>query len=364
MNLILPKGSFTHEANQLTDHFHSLHLDSAPEVEPSILAPFWSVGDFINFSGPAGSGKTRIAADIVIAACFPHREGSSLGGLLKFDLEKLGGRKIAIIDAENDRYRWASILRQKLRREGISDFNGQERIVHIRASEIGIQQAANWAQVSDSLATALAWNRVGFVIGDTLARIWAPDEINSPAWVQQGFAVFRDTCRKFEVSGLMLTHTKRRGNSNDPAPEGPIGSSFQESQADGQIMISPTRTGASGGVKLTHRKSRRSFWIAQGSSVTLRFTRELGYEGTGDWQKTWPYECPNLDDFEPASTPDTPAGVEQLLAKAPCEGLTSKAIADDLGVDHRTVNRHLNRLEQDGRAERTGGGPSTRWRSR
>lgn len=355
------RPKMTKGVNELIGKFHSLNLSAAPVVEPAIVSPFWAPGDFVNFSGPAGCGKTRLAVDIAIAAIYPYRHAKALGGILQFDHDLLAGRNVAIIDAENDQARWESLLRQKLEREGVSTFSGQERILHIRASDLGIQVTARWSEVSRDLARAFALSRIGFVIGDTIARIWAPEEVNSPSWIQRGFGPFREECRKYGISCLMLTHTKRSSATQDPAPEGPIGSSFQEGQADGQIMISRATIGGATGIKLTLRKSRRAYWIKQDSSVTLKFTPELGYEPVGDWQRQWPHDCPNYEIDSPVLDVTTRAKIQALLEREPARQWSSQDVATGVACGERTARRQLSAMEAVGSVRRLWNGPATRW---
>ena len=352
----------TNPVNQLINHFHSINFESAPDVEPAILAPFWAEGDFVNFSGPPGCGKTLIAADIAIAAIHPRREGQALGGLLRFDLDRLRLGNIAILDAENNLARWSSIIRRKMTLEGLDPLEIRHGILYIRPSDIGLQNSSQWERKSELLAAALANCHVRFLIGDTLGRMWAPDDINSSAWVQRGYAPFRTACQSYGISGLMLTHTKRLANRQSPIPEGPIGTSFQEGQADGQIMITRLKTHNPSGILLTHRKSRRPFWIQQDSKVSLLFTPCLGYDPQGQWRDTWPHECPDYNSEELISNPTTKAAIEKILQEAAPEPIASRDIADQLKVSDRDVRHHLAHIRDEARAEMVGNGPNTRWR--
>jgi len=49
------------------------------------------------------------------------------------------------------------------------------------------------------------------------------------------------------------------------------------------------------------------------------------------------------------------------LREADEQGTSTSPIAAELGVTGQTIRKHLRRLEQEGQAQRTGAGPSTRW---
>jgi len=208
------------EANELISHFKTLDILSAPTVEPALLAPLATKGDFINISGP----ETWITADIAMAALYPARGGCALGELLKFDLDRLGTCNIAIIDADNNYIRWVSLLKRKFCAKGIDPAEAtKNHIVSIWASDMELQTSKNWESQSKYGAEALARSQIKFIIGDTIARIWSPADINSAAWIQQGFAPFREACQQYGTSGLMLTHVSKgsqdqAGKSTSPIP--------------------------------------------------------------------------------------------------------------------------------------------------
>lgn len=352
----------TDDVNQLIDRMSTLDPSSAPMVEPAILSPFSAVGDFVNFSGPPGCGKSRLAADVIVGAVCPSREGSALGGLLRFDRDLLGRGPVAIIDGEGNIARWGSMIRRRMLADGFSLSAADHAIKYMRPSDLGLHRTGDWEEASLRLAQALAVIKANFLVADTLGRIWAPSDINSTEWIQRGLAPFRTACQEYGISALLLSHTKRRKGREDLDPVGPIGSSFQEAQVDGQIIMSRMKGGH--GLVLTHLKSRRSFWIQQGSRVTLHFKPGLGYEPQSDWQHYWPHECPDYDVEDPEPDPCSRSRVLQILRDKAPDSISRQDIEAQLGLSERAVRKHLTALSAAGQAERVGKSSSTQWKLR
>lgn len=349
----------TAEVNALIDKMSTLRPPEAPLVEPALLAPFLAVGDFANLSGPPGCGKTLLAADSIIGAVHPRREGRILGGLWRFDLSLLDRGLVAIIDGEGNSARWESTLHRKMLAEGLDPNEVTRAIKYMRPADLGLQTTSQWEEASVRLARALAAINVRFLVADTVGRIWAPDDINSTNWIQRGLAPFRAACKEYGISALLLGHTKRRKSNDDPDPTGPIGSSFQEGQVDAQIILSRIKGGQ--GLVLTHQKSRRSYWIQQGSKVTLHFKGVLGYEPQGGWQKVWPHECPDFDAEQLQTEPATVDKIVALLKASPAKEWSTAEIAEELDRRERTIRHHLHALEKSGYARKVSYGPQTRW---
>lgn len=349
----------TDQINRLISRLRPLDLVEAPPVEPALLAPFWAAGDFVNLSGPPGCGKTLLAADVVLAALHPARAGRALSGLLRFDFARLDGGKVAILDAENSPVRWSSLLRRKLLAENLDPFEIKWAPLYVRPADVGLQVTGNWERASVAFASALASVRVRVLIVDTLGRTWAPDDINSTSWVQRGLAPFRAACQEHGISAVLLSHTRRRRGMDDPEPTGPIGSSFQEGQVDGQIILNRSQGGH--GLTLTLQKSRRAFWIQQGSKVTLRFQSGLSYAPDAGWEQIWPHECPDYDEQGDDVEPVTSAKLTALLRSEPTREWTTAEVANVLDRRERTVRHHMQALVRTGYARRIGNGPTTRW---
>lgn len=362
LNSPKPKLLLSDRANSITSHFHDLDFHNTPEIQPAILHPFLGLGDFGNISGPPGCGKTLIAADIILAAIHPDRKGIALGGLLRFNQDLFKYQKIAILDAENSPPRWESILFRKMKMEGLDPNIIRRKIVHIRSFDIGLQRASDWGKNSTALAEALYLNQVKFVIGDTLAGIWAPEDVNSSGWVHHGYIPFRSTCQRLGITCLMLTHTKR-DNPRATSPVGPIGSSAQEGQADAQIMVSRTKNPDPPGIVLTHRKSRRSIWIQQGASVKALFTPQEGYKPQGNWENEWPHECPDLNAHLKSDPQTTQFNILEYLKQHYSSAHSSKDIANSTGVKDRTVRYHLKKLKCQLEVEMIGSGAAIKWKA-
>jgi len=350
----------TDDIISLVDRTKPLRPFSTSAIEEAFLDPFMAVGDSLNISGPPGCGKTHLAADIIMGAVNPQRNGVALGGLFRFDLDKLAGGPMAVIDGENTISRWNSLIRRKLEAEGANAATKIRDILYLRPSDLGIQDPKKWTSASIQLAHMLAFIQVRFVVIDTMARIWAPDDFNQSHWVQRGLVPFRSACQECGISVLMLSHTKRQLRADDPAPTGPIGTSVQEGQIDGQIIMSRNKAG--NGITLIHQKSRRSFWIQQGSKVGLQFRPGFGYEPMEGWQDKWPHECPTGDGFKDIE-PDMRSRIGSLLSRDSSREWKTKELATEVGRDERTVRHHLEELERSNKACKLGGGPSTRWRA-
>ncbi len=187
---------------------------------------------------------------------------------------------------------------------------------------------------------------------------WAPRDMNSPEWVFDGLAQFRGECKERGVTVVALTHT-RRPTGDGQSPVGPIGTSYQENQADSQIIVSRLK-GPSAGIHMTMTKSRRAFWIQQGAHVDLQFTATLGYQPVGSALTRWPLDW-SAAAMLPEAT-DTQFRIEQVFRQNGGTQLTTKTIADALGLTERTVRGHCSELEKRGLIQRIGGGPSSAWK--
>jgi hypothetical protein len=346
-------------ANDFIGYFQDINILDAPSVEPAALAPFCAHGDFLNISGSAGCGKTSIAVDLLLAASHPGRLGKALGGLLKFPQEPFGCIKCAVLDAETSKGRWECLLAMKIRQEGLWPSH-LGNIRYLQAHDFLFGGASERAQRSHALGEALGWDNRKLVIIDTLAMAWAPQDMNNPDWVFNGLSPFREECKRNGIVVIALTHT-RRPSKDTPGPIGPIGTSYQENQADAQIIISRHR-GSPPGIRLTHMKSRRSFWIQQNSVVDLRFTSKYSFEPLGNWQTSWPHDWPGQDSAPLGESDSTALRVEHLFGEANGSSLTTSHIASSLGVSERAARDHIHTLSKAGIIERVGQGPATKWR--
>lgn len=354
----LPAGLDQH--GQVRAHLHTLDLMSAQATESAVLAPFWALGDIVNFSGPAGCGKSTLAADIAIAWAHPERHGQALGGLLQFNPVDLVSGRIAILDNENCEARWCSLLRRMMEAQGLDPLAINNTIYYLRPSDIGLHDPNRWESLGRVLAEVLVDQQVRFFIGDTLARIWGADDIISPAWVQRGLAPFREACQQNNLTGLMLTHVARDRKDGNSA-EGPIGTSFQENVVDGQLVFARTTSGGRHGLAVTHRKSRRSTWIQQGSKVTVWFGPHYTYEPQDGWQNVWPHEPPDYEAEDLEQDPTTRTRISDLLKSDPTRSWSTTEIAKEVSRQERTARHHLEALERAGYVKRGGHGPKTRW---
>ena len=346
-------------AAEFIGYFRDIDILSASPTEPAMLAPLCAAGDFLNISGPAGCGKTSVAVDILLAAAHAGRLGAALGGTMQFAESPYGCIKCAIIDAENCQSRWESKLRLKCQQEGL-DPAAVGSIRYMRAGDFCLGRANSRSENSRALAEALARDQRKLIIIDTLAMAWAPHDMNSPDWVFDGLAPFRAACKDQGVTVIALTHT-RRLTKDGPGPVGPIGTSFQENQADAQVIVSRLK-GPPAGIRLTATKSRRAFWISQGAYVDLRFTPTLGYEPVGNSLDRWPHSWPEAD---AAATPEavgTVLRIEHEFHQSGGAPLTTRAIAASLGLSDRTVRDHCHSLLKRGVIGRVGNGPTSAWK--
>jgi hypothetical protein len=339
--------------------FQDIDILNAPCVEPAMLAPFCAPGDLLNISGPAGCGKTSIATDILLAAAHPGRHGVALGGAMRFTEPSFGTLKCAVMDAETSKGRWDSMLARKCAQEGLcpEDLAG---IRYLRASDFGLGQPSARAEHSLALAEALGRDQRRLAIIDTLAMTWAPRDMNNPDWVFDGLAPFRAECKNRGVTVIALTHT-RRPTRDGPHAVGPIGTSYQENQADTQLIVSRLK-GSTAGIRMTATKSRRAFWIQQGALVELRFTPNLGYEPIGNALDRWPHEWPGADAAVQPEAIGSQMLIERMFRENGAVALTTKEIATAHGLSDRAVRSHCRALANRGIIARIGNGPSSAWR--
>lgn len=339
--------------------FQDIDILHAPTVEPAMLAPFCAPGDLLNISGPAGCGKTSIATDVLLAAAHPGRLGVALGGAMQFAELPFGKLKCAVIDAETSKGRWESMLARKCAQEGLNP-KDLASIRYMRASDFGLGQPSTRAEHSLALAEALGRDQRKLVIIDTLAMTWAPRDMNNPEWVFDGLAQFRAECKNRGVTVIALTHT-RRPTKDGPNPVGPIGTSYQENQADSQIIVSRLK-GPSAGIRMTTTKSRRAFWIQQGSHIDLRFTVDLGYEPDGNSLERWPHEWPGADAATPPEVLGTQLRIEQMFRQSAGAPLTTPMIVATQSLSESSVRAHCRKLAARGVIQRVGNGPASAWK--
>jgi len=355
-----PLGMNT-EALELVGKFEDIDLQSAQLIEPASLGPFCAAGDFLNISAPAGIGKTSLGVDLLIGAFHPQRQGLALGGLFAFYPDEPRPLKCAIIDSESTKSRWATSIRRRIQLEGLDEYRGPI-IRHITPSKFYLDDSTNRKHNSRMLAEALAEDFREFVLIDTLAMAWRPNNLNDSEWVFDGIAPFREACHEFGITVVALTHTARP-HQGGAGPVGPIGSSFQENQADAQLILSRIGKGKTAGIRLTHRKSRRSFWIQQDTHVDLRFTSKLGYDVVGSWAETWPMNW--TDEDNSCSEPqDNRYRIECCVRKAGKNGISSESVANELGIKRRTTCDNLQKLKDAGIVTKIGTAQNTRWRLR
>lgn len=346
-------------ASEFIGKFKDIDLSNAPSVEPAMLAPFCAQGDFLNISGPAGCGKTSIALDLLLAATHPGRNGAALGGLFQFPAEPFGQLKSVIVDAETSQARWTSRLALKSKQEALDPLQiGSIR--YMQPGDVMLNQRSERADRSRALAEAFGEDQRTFVIIDTLGMAWAPENMNDPDWVFGGLAHFRNECRRYGICVVALTHT-RRPSDHGSAPVGPIGTSYQENQADAQIIVSRLK-GGQPGIRLTHIKSRRSFWIQQGSWVDLRFTSDYGYELLENSRNEWPHDWNEESPSSEATLLSNRSLIEKTVKDAYPNSISATEIASITDIADRTVRHNLTKLKDQGIVECLGKGPSTTWR--
>ena len=348
------------EIQLVLNQFRSLDPGAADPIEAPTIGPIAAEGDVLNISGPAGCGKTSLLSDILIACAHPERQRLALGGLLKVSGAYQDAGKVAIIDGENTLCRWQSILRRKLDAEGLDADVIAARCSYATPASIGLHDPRNWQDRSVQLADALAAQGVNFVFIDSLARIWAPVDINHTDWVQLGFTPFRDACKRLGITVVAVSHTRRNSGRNNAELAGPMGSSMQEGQVDCQIIMTKDKDGRGCSLRLV--KCRRAFWIRSGSSIAFKFTHQLGYVPQGNWAAVWPHEPPDeSQSLEGLIT--TRVQIVSLLACSDTTPIATAALASQLGLETRTVRGHLHALETEGKVKRLGRGPCTKWRS-
>ena len=332
-----------------------LDILSVPSTEPALLSPFWSAqeGDQIILSGKRAAGKTTLATDIAVAAVLPCLRGLALGGLLRWNLELLANRRIAILDGENSSRRWESLIRRLLEHRGLLNEENsrlvRERIIYLHAKDLGIRNVAEWTVRSEMVPLVLESENAAFYLLDSTGRFWAATNLSEMEWVQRGLSPLAEACKATSppISGLVLAHT-RRSSAQDPSPVDPLGSSTQENYTDGLINIS--RDGDSG-ISLRHEKNRRAWWISSGATVEINWPKnKLGFEPTGNWATTWSHESP--DAVAVADDDSTRTRLLRAIREAGSAGARTKDLAATMGISDRQVRRHLDQLEAASKIKR------------
>lgn len=352
----------------LSEAVQQLDILNSPATEPALLSPFWSAqeGDQILIAGLRATGKSTIAADIALASCIPEFEGKALQGVLQWDLARLDGRKIAIIDGENSPYRWETLLRRLLEHRGIDPELCRElikeRFIYLHVRDLGLREKAHWESRSQEVANLLGELGVGFCVMDSAGRVWGASNLNDTDWVQGGLAPYAEGCKcqANPIAGGILAHV-RRPTKNEPRAVGPLGSSTQENYVDGLLIVEPSGDG----IRIRHEKSRRPWWIKQGTSVQIDWPAgKIGFEPVGDWATVWPDSPPTESEASHARM--TTQVLAIVRAGAP-RTVSTKDIAASLSIGERQVRRHLERLEAAGELKRGHGyaviedaGPSDR----
>jgi hypothetical protein len=295
----------------------------------------------------------------LIGATHPDRYGKALGGLFQFFPDEPRPIKCAIIDAESTKSRWESAITRRLQLEDLARFD-KPGIRYINPSKLGLDSQKFRTKNSQYLAEALAHDSREFVLIDTLAMMWKPTNLVDPEWVFAGLAPFREACQSYGITVVALSHTPRPGQPGS-RPFGPIGTSFQENQADAQLIISRLAKNKSLGIRLCHRKSRRSFWIQQDSYVDLGFDGKQGYAPVGNRANEWPMYWSESQRIEPIF--QTPfAQVERAVRAAGTCGTTAALIASELDISGRAVRGHLNALAADKIIVKVNNGRNTAWK--
>lgn len=340
--------------------FQDIDVLESKSVEPASIAPFCTFGDFMILSSLAGTGKTTLAADLLLGAAHPDRLGLALGGLFRVAHNEGKSTRCAVIDAEGTRVRWESILRRKIALEGL-DPKLLGSIRYIRAAEFQLHNPYRREEASRTLAEALAHDERRIVFLDTVAAVWSPGSLNDAEWVFAGLKAFRETAQAHGITCVGLAHTRRKSR-DEGRPYTPIGSSQQENQADVVLSASRIKNGGLAGVSIAHHKSRRSFWIVQGSSVCLRFTAEFGFTPEGSWESTWPHEWSASNGNPDVDSLPLLLQIERAFKQAGSRPLTTSNLVEQLGGSDRTIRSHIGNLVARGFVRQERSGRSTRYR--
>jgi hypothetical protein len=275
-----------------------LDISRAEAIEPAAIAPFWASGDLFYLCGLKTSGKTTLALDLAVAPLLPEREGSAWGGVLQVNMARFGpDGRVAIIDGEDSRQRWASRVKALLAGGSVDMGRAgdilRSRLLYYKPSELGLRDKTHWERNSRAAVRFLARQGVRLVVADTASRLWQPTDPNQPDWVFDGLAPFHDELRDARICCLLNAHHKRPGEFGAQA-HGPLGTSQQENETDGLLFVN--RAADKGELEIRHEKSRRSWWIQPGDRIRLKIPRHrFGYEPLPPWREIWPHDGPSGD---------------------------------------------------------------------
>ena len=328
-----------------------------PAVEPAILHPFFGKGDLGILAGPAGCGKTTAALNILLSFVVPQMEGASLDGVFRVGEVFSARARVALVDAENPKDRCGSMVRGQLESRGIPIDAAGDRLLHVDARDLIGRHGASATDRAIALARLLARREVEFFVGDSIARIFDPEDVRSEGWVQRCLVPFRHECQRLGISGLFLAHTARPGEKAS-GPQGPFGSVFQDAQTD-VVLMARSLDAKGSGIRIEHKKSRRPRRIRGNTAVEWKFTGDGGYSVRSDWGHEWPH-----DQTAAPATESTAQKILDVIADAGSAGLSSTSIAELVELSDGTVRKHLRRLADSRKVEKQGAGRATVWRLR
>jgi len=340
-----------------TDYFEILDPWASPKIEPALLAPLVGVGDLCLIAGSPGSGKTSLACSLLCGLLHRSLAPFSLGGALVPNLDQFDGSGVAIVDAENSKARWHSILNRYLASAGWNPSRSLKMPLYVKPEALGVGVVEPTATFIRDKISRFADRSVRLIVVDSMIPVFRPVDAFKPEWVTSKLLPLLDACRSFGITVIILCHCSRDRAREPKELVLPFGTMMQEAVADCVIGLQRPRSRERYGIRLQAIKSRRAYWIRRGASVNVYFSGDGHYESV-DAESLWPLLPPDGDYVQPLSiTQQKVLAALQRLGEASAETLSG-----ELGMERKALGEHLTALHKKEFVAKFGGGPNTRWK--
>lgn len=291
-------------------HQRDLHPDAEADVDaflridaeevdhrPVLIEPFVRQGDMVMITGAPGQGKSTLIADLITACCLPQEFANAnhlLGGAMRVDRTVLGGgRRIVILDNENDPAEWNELVEATVRARGLEmDHPAVEwMLAGVRWRRCHDYNWDDLNQVDGEIQRLLdaceALNTAVLVL-DSLHNMFRKD-LNSAEWVNRGLDVLRQQAKARGITTIALVHTSR--DFKDKLARNkylPAYSGQQEKCAD--TILGMQRRAKEGLLRMILVKRRAAKWNPEGSSAEVLLSPTHG--GYTDCLQGWAFTDP------------------------------------------------------------------------